>query len=123
MSARTSNVSPRNCSGDAYAGVPMIFPWAVTKVSVFARVETERPKSPTFTEPSGATKQLEGLMSRCSTPFAKADSRPAMTSRIASTASATGSGPRFLSLSLSVPPPAISIVITGRPSISSLPKM
>ena len=28
-------------------------PWAVTKESVLARVETERPKSPTFTEPSG----------------------------------------------------------------------
>ena len=100
----------------------MISPWAVTKESVLASVETERPKSFIFTELFGQSKQLEGLMSRCRTPPTKALSRPEMTSRTASTASATGSWPRFLSWSFSVPLPAISMVITGVDSISSDPK-
>jgi len=81
----------------------------------------DRPKSPTLTAPSGDTKQLDGLMSLWSTPRSSAASSPSIMFRVASTASVTGSGPRRSRTSWSVPPGAISMVITGIPSISSLP--
>ena len=55
-------------------------------------MEIDKPKSPTLTVPSCATKQFAGLISRCKTPARSAVSRPSIICKMASTASGTGRG-------------------------------
>ncbi len=109
-SARLSTALPRACSGDMYAAVPRMIPAAVP---VWARVgdcersppgaapapspdhALARPKSRTFTFPSGVTLTLAGLRSRWTMPFSCASSRASAICRAISSASSTGMAPRF----------------------------
>ena len=101
-------------------------PWKVAIspgcVTSGASTGIDRPKSPTFTVPSGSTKQFDGFTSRWRMPQASAASRPATTCRIASTAAGGAIGPSRSTTSFSVPPATSSIAMTGLPLISSLPK-
>ena len=54
-----------------------------------------RPKSSTFTFPSGVTFTFAGLRSRWTMPFSCASSRASAICRAIATASSTGTGPRF----------------------------
>ncbi len=63
MSARVSIVSsPRACSGATYCGVPIIMPLTVSRE--LPPAVRARPRSQTFTMPSGVNMMLSGLMSR-----------------------------------------------------------
>ena len=95
----------------------------VNAFSSRASVVIDRPKSPTMTRPSRSTKQFEGLMSRCRIPMAAAASSPAITWRMASTAFAIGNGSPGTTSSFSVPAGASSMVMTGNPCTSLVPKM
>jgi hypothetical protein len=82
MSARLSTALPRACSGLIYAAVPRMTPMpvasaglinvgeAVTSIAERCIDESEdedsfaKPKSRTFTDPSGATLTFDGLRSR-----------------------------------------------------------
>jgi hypothetical protein len=86
-----------------------------------ASVAIESPKSPTSTRPSAATKQFDGLMSRCRIPIDAAASSPVITCRIASTAFAGGIGAPGTTRSFSVPDGASSIAMTGKPCTSVVP--
>ena len=89
MSARLSTGLPRACSGLMYAAVPRICPTPVIIASVViagdwdnptapgaagASANFARPKSSTFTVPSGRTLMLAGFRSRWMTPFSCAAS-------------------------------------------------
>ena len=63
MSVLWVSVSPLSCSGDMYAGVPMLTVSLVLPVR-----STAAPKSVTFTSVPPATMMLAGLMSRWITP-------------------------------------------------------
>ncbi len=93
-SVRPSTGLPRACSGDMYAAVPMIMPTAEAgRASVGAfDMDAERgsslesslqalarPKSRTFTFPSGVIITLPGLRSRWTIPLRCASSRATAT--------------------------------------------
>jgi hypothetical protein len=68
--------SPFTCSGDMYGTVPSTNPACVTVPAVTATLafpsfstERARPKSSTFTYPSGRIMMFSGLMSRCTIPL------------------------------------------------------
>ena len=89
-SLRASASSPRACSGDMYATVPIVDPGIVncSESANFAR-----PKSRILT-PSSVIIRLPGLTSRCTTPCACAFASPSAISVAISSASAIGSAPR-----------------------------
>ena len=120
MSARLSTGLPRACSGAMYAAVPSTVPARVTcsRVTVgecsglpaggVSSVPLARPKSSTFTVPSGLILMLPGLRSRCTMPFSCAASSASAICRAMPNASSSGSGP-CLSRSASVGPSTSSI--------------
>src|SRR5262249_30285605 len=74
MSERLSAGCPRNCSGEAYCGVPRKVPEIVASASVvdtafcaFQCVCLANPKSSTFV-PSAESMTLAGFKSRCTMP-------------------------------------------------------
>ena len=90
--------SPRTCSGDMYAAVPMMVPGSVTIVALVSsctgpeRLYCARPKSRILTRPSVVRKTFSGLRSRWMTPFACAAARPSAISTPIATALRHGSG-------------------------------
>ena len=99
-SARASmSGSARHCSGDMYAGVPIVMPVRVLTDACAAESFFARPKSRIFTslaasDASGAQrKMLSGLMSRWTTPARCAAPTPDRTPTITVRACANVSGP------------------------------
>ncbi len=108
MSARLSTGLPRACSGLMYAAVPRIMPIAVPALVIVGRIvgaevgpeavespttALARPKSRTFTEPSGVILMFAGLRSRWTIPRSCAYSSPAAIWRAMSAASEKGTLP------------------------------
>lgn len=109
MSARLSTALPRACSGDMYAAVPMIMPASVMWREVVGEWESSaldedeagspsrafaRPKSRTFTLPSGVTLMFAGFRSRWMMPCSCASSRPSASCFAMAIDSSMGMAPR-----------------------------
>ena len=71
MSECSPTAPPASCSGDMYAGVPTILPRSLADSARRAR-----PKSVIRTLPRPSIMMLDGLRSRCTTPFSCAAYRP-----------------------------------------------
>ena len=106
ISARLSTGLPRACSGAMYAAVPRIIPARVIAgVVIVGDIDTldkdpaagsvafARPKSRTFTAPSGRTFTLAGLRSRWTIPCSCAASSASAICVATSSASSMGIGP------------------------------
>jgi hypothetical protein len=128
-SERASTPSPRYCSGDMKAGVPMTSPSCVSgedsdgasgdapgrESSPTASRPRARPKSVTQTRPSLPTSTLAGLKSRCTSPAACAASSPRPAARYLSSTSRQERGFSCIQ-SRRVPPSSSSIVTNTWPS-------
>ena len=90
MSVSTVTSPPWICSGATYATVPSISPVVSRSAASNAGA---RPKSVTFTRPSGAIRMFPGLTSRWTMPAACAQSSAESTAIVTSAAAAGSSAP------------------------------
>ena len=133
MSARLSTALPRACSGDMYAAVPRIIPACVIAgvvivgacdmpgdIAPVGSSAFARPKSSTFTTPSGRSLMLAGLRSRWMMPCSCAASRASAICLAMGSASSTGIAPWAIR-SASVGPSTSSMTRALAPSASSRP--
>jgi hypothetical protein len=91
--------APRHCSGDMYAGVPMIAPaWVRAEASVVRSLAIPKSRiftrSPPMTSASGTRNTFSGLRSRWTMPLACAAASVVAIWRARRRASRIGSGPR-----------------------------
>ena len=109
-SAHTSEAgeasSPRACSGEKYAGVPVTIPDWVSVASPWVRA---MPKSEILARSSSVTRMFPGLTSRCTVPRACAAASPSATWAPIHAARSGGSGPSAATICDSVRPGTYSI--------------
>ena len=107
ISLRRSTGRPTACSGDMYAAVPRIMPARVCPMVMVGEFASEdlggsssrtlaRPKSSTFTTPSGVILMLAGFRSRCMMLRSCANSNASTICFAIATASSSASGPSLM---------------------------